>query len=196
MGTLRCVLLPLPSCSAVLVAARSLPAALPRGLPSLASLGRPLVGWSACGRWALLPLLLLALEVSMLASTSAVVAAVRPFVPSAEALGALRVVPVPGLARGGSVESSVVSVGADGVSVLSVWFVGRPLPLRCRADRVPSGSFDVLVSAVADAGRAGVPVFPVVAVFGSAPASGFFCGFALESLAGAAPSRPSAGSFA
>jgi len=144
----------------------------------------------------LLPLLLLALEVSMLASTSAVVAAVRPFVPSAEALGALRVVPVGGFARGAVVESSASSVGVDGVSVLSVWFVGRPLPLRCRADRVPAGSFDALVSAVADAGRAGVPVFPVVAVFGRSAASGFFCGFGLEPLASASAPRPSAGSFA
>jgi hypothetical protein len=130
------------------------------------------------------------------ATSTAVVSAVRPFVPTAEALGALRIVPVGGYRQGAVVESSQVVEGEDGVPVLWVWFVGRPSPLRCRFDRVPVGAFETLRQGVADAGRSGVPVFPVVAVFGRSPASGFFCGFGLEPMASATASRPSAGSFA
>ena len=110
-------------------------------------------------------------------SSSAVVAASHSFVPSASALGALRIVPVPGFARGAVPVSSVVEPGSGD---FLVWFAGRSEPLVCRASTFGGVVPAELVSAVSAAGAAGVAVFPVVAVFGRRPASGFFCGVSAD----------------
>jgi len=130
----------------------------------------------------------------MAVSSSAVVAAFSFSGPSAASLGALAVVPVPGFSAGAvPVSSELVPGSGDFV----VWFAGRAAPLVCRAARMPGGVVPAaLREAVSAAGGAGSAVFPVVAVFGRAPASGFFCGVSAVPVAAPGSVAPAAGSFA
>jgi hypothetical protein len=129
----------------------------------------------------------------MALSSSAVVAAPLSFVPSAASLGAVAVVPVPGFSSGAVPVSSELLPGSGD---FVVWFGGRARPLVCRAAAFGGVVPAALREAVSSAGVAGSRVFPVVALFGSRPASGFFCGVSLEPVAAPGSVAPAAGSFA